>query len=283
MTTAEPSTNASTAATTAPDVGGPEHVVSRDGTPIAYWRSGTGPPLLLVHGAMSDHRRWRITTLLQPRRTVYAMDRRGRGGSGDAAEWSLDREVDDVLAVINAAATQSSSPVDVLGHSLGGLLALRAAPLTSHLRRLVLYEPAINEAAQPPDVLDRMRRALQEERRDDVVRIMMREVVRMPEHEIEALLALPSWPTRVAAAHTLPREMSVDLTWDSSQGSRVRIPTLLILGADSPDFVHRGTRLVEDALPDSRAVVLQGQQHVADQMIPQKFARIVLQFLDSPT
>ncbi len=258
---------------------GPELVTSADGTEIAYWRGGAGPPLLLVHGAMSDHQRWRITPLLQPHRTVYMMDRRGRGGSGDAAEWSLDREVDDVVAVIEAAARREDSTVDVLGHSLGGLLALRAAAVSPHMRRLVLYEPAINEAAQPDDVLHRMRQALEDARPDDVVRIMMRDVVRMPTHEIRALEALPSWPSRVATAHTLPREMSQALRWVPEEGRGVSVPTLLILGADSPGFVHRAVRLVDDALPNSQVAVLEGQQHVADQLVPEEFARIVLRFL----
>jgi pimeloyl-ACP methyl ester carboxylesterase len=262
-----------------PELSGPEFVTSSDGTPIAYWCGGTGPPLLLVHGAMSDHQRWRITGLLAPHRTVYAMDRRGRGRSGDAADWSLAREVDDVAAVIDAVAAREGLAVDVLGHSLGGLLSLRAAAVTPHLGRLVLYEPAINEAAQPEDLLDRMRQALAEGRPADVVLMMMREVVGMPEREVAALQALPSWPTRVATAHTLPREMGVALTWAPEEGRRVGVPTLLILGSDSPDFVHEAIRLVDEALPDSRVVVLEGQQHVADQLIPDEFARVVLGFL----
>ncbi|MET0994855.1 MAG: alpha/beta fold hydrolase, partial [Mycobacterium sp.] len=138
----------------------PRHAVSADGIPIAYWTVGSGPPVLLVHGAMSDHRRWRITPILAADRTVYLMDRRGRGGSGDAPTWSLDQEVDDVRAVIDAVATESGSAVDVLGHSLGGLLSLRAAAGNPQVRRLVLYEPAVLEGRQSPDVVARMQQAL---------------------------------------------------------------------------------------------------------------------------
>jgi pimeloyl-ACP methyl ester carboxylesterase len=143
MTTAQPQTM-------------PRHVKSADGTAIAYWSSGTGPPLVLVHGAMSDHQRWRITPWLEPYHTVHAVDRRGRGGSGDGPDWSLEREVEDVIAVIEAVAAESGLPVDLLGHSLGGVLALRAAGRTDRVRRLVVYEAPVNEPPQPADLLDRM-------------------------------------------------------------------------------------------------------------------------------
>lgn len=106
---------------------GPRQVSSPDGTSIAVWSTGTGPPLLLVHGSMSDHRRWRITEFLDGHRTVHAMDRRGRGGSTDGPAWSLGREIEDVVAVIDTLADEAGLPVDVLGHSLGGYFALHAA------------------------------------------------------------------------------------------------------------------------------------------------------------
>jgi pimeloyl-ACP methyl ester carboxylesterase len=257
-------------------------VRSADGTSIAVWSAGSGPPLLLVHGAMSDHRRWRITPLLEPHRTVHAMDRRGRGGSGDAPEWSLEREVEDVVAVVETLADGSGSSVDLLGHSLGGLLALRAAGATGRVRRLVVYEPSVDEAALPPDLVDRMRGLLAANRRDEVVLMTMREVVLMPEEEIAAMVRLPSWPTRVAAAHTLPRELSVPLHWDPAEAARVTAPTLVLVGGDSPEFIQAEVRLVADALPDCRIAVIHGQQHVADQFVPDLFARLVLDFLLGP-
>lgn len=261
------------------EVAGPERVASPDGTPIAFWWGGAGPPVLLVHGAMSDHRRWRIAPLLQPRHTVYTMDRRGRGGSGDAQSWALQREVEDVAAVIAEVARRQNSQTDLLGHSLGGLLSLRASAEHPDVRRLVLYEPAINEAAQPEDLRRRMQQFIDTGHPEDATRIMLREVVHMPEHEVAAMEALPSWPSRVAAAHTLPRELGVPLRWDPSEGQQVKVPTLLILGADSPDVVQQGTRLVAEAVPDSTLVVLEGQQHIADQLIPEEFAGIVSDFL----
>ena len=106
-------------------------VTSRDGTQIAYWTSGSGPPLVLVHGAPADHTRWRpLLPYLEPHVTVHALDRRGRGASGDAPAYRLEREYDDVAAVVDAVAAASGQQVDVYGHSHGGIVAFGAATLT---------------------------------------------------------------------------------------------------------------------------------------------------------
>lgn len=257
----------------------PSFALSPDGTRIAFWSGGTGPPLLLVHGAMSDHRRWRIPPLLEPYRTVHAMDRRGRGESGDGPDWSLEREIDDVVAVVEAVAADSGSDVDVLGHSLGGSLALYAAARSPHVRRLVLYEAAIHEPPAPPDLLARMQALLDEGRREDLVTLMMREVVRMPDAEIGVVRSLPSWPTRVAAAHTLPRELSTQLRWEPEKVARITIPVLLLVGGDSPTSVRDSTDLLAATLLNATVAVIAGQQHVADQLVPELFAQIVLDFV----
>ncbi len=251
------------------------HVISPDGTSIALWSTGTGPPVLLVHGSMSDHRRWRITQFLARHRTVHAMDRRGRGGSTDGPHWSPDLEVEDVVAVIDALADEDAGAVDVLGHSLGGYLALRAAARTSNVRRLVLYEPAIIESPQPPQLVAQMQAAVEAGRYEDVVELMMREVLDMPEAEIRALREQPSWPARVATAATLPREESVSLVLDPAETASVTAPTLLIRGGDSPAFLQNAVQTVADAVPDCRVVTLAGHQHVADQTDPEMFAAVV--------
>jgi pimeloyl-ACP methyl ester carboxylesterase len=257
----------------------PRYVSSRDGTPIACWSAGSGPPLLLVHGAMSDHSRWRIRSRLEPYRTVHVMDRRGRGLSGDGAEWSVDLEVDDVVAVIEALSEDAAAPVDVLGHSFGGALCLRAAARSRSIGRLVLYEPALNEPPVPAPVLQRMDALLAEGRLEETVQLMMREIVLIPESEIAVLMAQPTWPARVATATTLPREVANLITWRPEEGAVVLVPTLLIQGADSPSFVQEATKMIASSLPDARVVVLEGQQHVADQIVPGVFAGVVLDFL----
>lgn len=115
-----------------------ETITSADGATIAYERSGSGPSLVLVHGATADHTTWApALPLLEEHFTVYAMDRRGRGDSGDADDYALDREAEDVVALVETI----DEPVTLLCHSFGGLCALEAAPRTDRLRRLVPYEP----------------------------------------------------------------------------------------------------------------------------------------------
>ena len=115
-------------------------IPSRDGTAIAYWTSGKGPPLVVVHGAAADHSRWRpLLPYLEPHATVHTIDRRSRGQSGDGREYHFTREFEDVAAVVDAVAEASGSSVDLYGHSVGGLFAFGGATLTSDVRRLVLY------------------------------------------------------------------------------------------------------------------------------------------------
>ncbi len=135
-------------------MGGRANVVSRDGTSIAAWRSGEGPPLVLIHGAAADHHRWApVLPALEERFSVFAIDRRGRGGSGDANDYALEREFEDVVAVVEWA----GEGVNVLGHSYGGICALEAAFLTDRIRKLVLYEPPMGFLASPPHVVESFR------------------------------------------------------------------------------------------------------------------------------
>src|SRR3712207_3567570 len=146
-----------------------ESATSKDGTPIAYWRSGEGPPLVLVHGTAADHGRWApILPAFEQRFTVCAVDRRGRGGSGDSDAYSLEREFEDVAAVVDSL----GEPVNLLGHSYGALCALEATLLTRNVRKLVLYDPGIEVAGQeiyPPEVIDRLEALLEVDDRDGIV------------------------------------------------------------------------------------------------------------------
>jgi pimeloyl-ACP methyl ester carboxylesterase len=261
-----------------------EKAISADGTPIAWWRSGKGRPLVLVHGTTADHTRWRpVLDRFEPHAAVCAMDRRGRGASGDAEEYALEREYDDVVAVVDTTAEQSGGPVDVFGHSHGALCALEAARLTGNVRRLVLYEPPLqyDTDTYPSHVLDRLGSLVAEGQREEALALFFREVVGMPEDELATIRSLPAWQARVAAVHTLPREerAGAEYRFDPARLASVDVPTLLLRGSESPGYLQASTEAAAAALPDARIATLDGQQHVAIDTAPGLVADTVLSFL----
>jgi pimeloyl-ACP methyl ester carboxylesterase len=257
-----------------------ETVPSRDGTHIAYFRSGQGRPLVLVHGTTADHTRWNtVLPLLEPHATVYAVDRRGRGASGDAVGYSIAEEYADIAAVVDAAA-DATGPVDLVGHSYGAICALEATLLTAGVRRLVLYEPPI--LAPPRSAADdRLTELLAQGRHEEVVETFIRDIVGATEEQLDMLRSLPSWPSRVAAAHTVVRERLVDppYPFDPARFASLDVPTLLLAGGDSPQFLRASTDALAAAIPGVRVVTLDGHQHVAMDTAPELFVAEVLSFL----
>jgi len=257
------------------------HIKSKDGTPIAFAESGQGTPLVLVHGTTADHTRWiPILGELEKQFTVYAIDRRGRGQSGDAPAYSIEQEFDDVAAVVDAI----GESVNLLGHSFGALCSLESSLRTKKLRKLVLYEPPIRISMPlyQPATLARLQDMVEAGDRDAVVATFFREVVDMPESELTMLRSLPNWEARMAAAHTIPREMRAadeGYQFDEARFATMSTPTLMLLGGDSPPFLKRATEIVSAALPSCRTVVLPGQQHTAMNTAPAMFLREVVGFL----
>ena len=258
----------------------PEKAVSEDGTPIAAWRSGEGPPLVLVHGAAADHSRWApVLPALEARFTVVAIDRRGRGQSGDAREYAIEREYEDVAAVVEMA----GEGVDVLGHSYGGICALEAALLTDKVGRLVLYEPPMGFLASPPDVVDRLQELLDEGKRDELVSFFMQKVAGLPADQVELLRSLPAWEARLAVADTIPREerASREYRFDPDRFRGLDVPTLFLQGGDSPAPFKAAGEALREALPDCRVVVMPGQRHAAMDTGTELFTAEVLSFLEA--
>lgn len=256
-------------------------VTSTDQTPIAYRSSGQGPPVVAVHGTTADHTTWRLVgPLLEPRLRLHAMDRRGRGASGDGSAYALQREFEDVAAVVRACADAAGGPVDLLGHSFGGLCALGGARLaTDAVRRIVLYEPPLG--AQTSDLVPRLAALVDAGRNEEALLVFFRESVMMPEPELAAMRASPVWPARVAAAATVPRELAaIDAFAPGAEWfAAVTAPTLLLLGGASPQREADTTERLRGLLPDSRVEILAGQQHVATLTAPDLVARAVLRFI----
>ncbi len=265
-------------------------VVSADGTPIAVFTSGSGPAVVLVHGTAGDHTTFRVVgPRLAERRTVHAIDRRGRGASGDTLPYAIEREFEDVAAVAEAvAAAASADAVDVVGHSYGGRCALGAALRTGAIRRVVSYEGA----PSPPGSrygdtglaaeLTELDRAGHHEA---LLEAFMRRVVGMDEAALAAYRADPVWPLRVAAAHTIPRE----LRWEDEAAAAglealgdIRQPVLQILGGDSLPAFADATTALDARLADGRVVVIPGARHAAHHTHPDAFVEAVTAFLAEP-
>jgi pimeloyl-ACP methyl ester carboxylesterase len=261
-----------------------EKILSKDGTLIAYQRSGSGAPLVLVHGTGGFSTRWKpILPALEKYFTVYAVDRRGRGESGDGSNYAIEREFDDVAAVVDSI----GNGVNLLSHSFGAVCALEAALRTSHLRKLILYEPPlalVGLSIYPEGIIDRLQAQLDSGDRRGVLTTFFHEVVRMPAHEFELFQLSPAFPARIAPAHTLPRELRVHEAYQfkPERFKTLNVPTLLLLGGDSPSFFKAAIEAVNGALPNSRIVVLPGQKHIAMDTAPDLFVREVLAFLAEP-
>ncbi len=252
-----------------------EHVRSQDGTLIALERRGTGPPLLLVHGVLGSSRRWPMLPALDQHFTLYIMDRRGRGRSGDTLPYTIEREFEDVAAVVNAI----GSGVNLFGHSFGGLCVLEAARLSPHVRRLIAYEPAPVPAAR--QITARLQALLDAGERETAIATFLQEIVEMPAHEIELLRASPAFPAMLDAAHTIPRELRAEEAYrlESARFRHLRRPILLLAGGDSPPASRAVLEAWHAALPDSQVAVLPGQQHIAHYTAPELLARQIVSFL----
>lgn len=258
--------------------------VSADGTTIGFYKSGDGPPLLLVHGLLGDHSRWdALCPHIEPHFTVYAMDRRGRGESGDNQDYDVAREFEDVAAVIDKIAQTHGSSIDVYGSSGGACYALGAAKLTTNLNRLVLFEPPTATLTQflPHDLVDRLNKLLKSGDREGLLRTAYREVVRLSEDEIGTLRAQTIWENRIAAAHTVPRELGTppQRLFDAEQAASVTVPTLIMVGGATPEPFQASAKIVASALPDTRVIILEGQHHAAEMFAPDIIAGAILPFL----
>jgi pimeloyl-ACP methyl ester carboxylesterase len=254
--------------------------VSPDGTPIACWRSGQGPALVLVHGTPQDHTGWNpVLPALTAHFTCYAMDRRGRAGSGDSPTYAIEREFEDVAAVVD----NIGEPAHLLGHSYGALCALEAALLTPNLAKLVLYEPplVVDAARFPPGFIAELEGLIAEGRRDETVARFFEVMLERSPQDIERMRGQPTWATRVAGAHTFAREAAIEDRYQFEPGrfAELQTPTLLLQGEVTQPFLKTAIQMVHAALPNSQVVELPGQGHNAIGAAPDLFSTEVLRFL----
>lgn len=256
-------------------------VTSADGTVIGYETSGSGPVIVAVHGGTADRSRWRtVESLLAREHSVWAVDRRGRGLSGDGADYCIQREADDVVALVDAAGPGSV----LLAHSYGGTVALAAAPRLGDVAGVILYEPALQTPGHEivdDATFEEMVALLDQDRRDEALTLFFRRVIGLPDAAIDAMRPTPIWAARRAAAHTLPREgyAARDFTLDETALAALPYPVLVLRGTESPGWLLSAAEAAHAAIPGSRLVDLDGQAHMAMDTAPELFAREVLAFV----
>ena len=252
----------------------PDHVDSADGTRIAYRTSGAGPPLVFVHGSATSGVDWLFARrLLQDRFTVVTMDRRGRGESGDGPEYAIEREAEDVLAVLGAVGADM-----LVGHSYGAMCSIRAAERTNRLRRLVLYEPPIAVAA---DSGDRIAAVLAERGPEAAIEGFLRGAG-APQAQLEQIKSSTAWPVLQAAAPALPRELRTAAGW-TNPPHPIETPTLFVLGADTRTRAYLdGLDELLAAFTDLRRASVGGPEHVAHVFAAEEFSALVAGFCSEP-
>ena len=253
-------------------------VPSKDGTLIAVECAGSGPTLLIVHGGIGDRTRWTpMFPLLSKRFTVCALDRRGHGQSGDSKNYNLQKEAEDIAAVVDS----RPGTVFLLGHSYGGLGALEATFLTKKISKLLLYEPPLQDRFDLT-VVDRIEKMIQDGNREQAVMTFLREVVMVSPRELDAMRSRPAWRQLVNSIDSHPRQMRALAAYrfDSKRMSTMSLPTLLIRGSETeiPD-VKRALDSLMASLPNRTEVVLKGQQHNAMDTGRELLAEAITNFL----
>jgi pimeloyl-ACP methyl ester carboxylesterase len=256
------------------------HVTSPDGVRLAVEVSGSGPPLVMVHGAGSG--RWTfglVRPLLEPRFEVWALDRRGRGDSGDGEldGYSVELEFEDVAEAVRAAGDGAV----LFGHSYGGLVAAGAARRLDGLSRLALYEAPMGGVLADEAWQARYESYLAAGEPDAAVRRFLHDVGGYSHVEIDLMENTPAWAHRLAAAPTVPRELSAEraLVTDELDLDRLGPECLLLVGSESPDWARRSTAAFAELIPGVEVRTLEGHGHGAAVSGPALLAAELERFL----
>ncbi len=257
-------------------------VQSRDGTRIAFARSGSGPSLILIVGALSDHTEAAaFSPHLESHFTVSTYDRRGRGESGNTQPYAVEREVEDLAALVD----DSGEPVFLFGHSNGAILALEAALGGLPVQCLVLYEPPFTIDGQrpwlAPDLAGRLQDLLMANDREAAVRLFLREGGGLPDEMVNQMQASPQWAAWLALAHTTPYDAEIggQSLPPERRLSALQTPTLVLQGEVSAAWMRASTRALARALPHGQLAILPGQDHFAMREAPKLLADECLRFL----
>lgn len=256
------------------------HLTAADGTQVGYHVLGSGAPIVIVHGSIAGARHWlAVAERLADRHTCYVLDRRGRGASGDHADYTLATEASDIVALLDVAGKGAT----LVGHSYGGICTLEAVRLGAQPARLALYEPPLPYASPTAGAyLEPYAEAIARDDREAAMQIACDHFLRIPPEEQAGLKASPLWPDILELAPTWTRELrEIDLTVDRLEAyAALSLPTLLLVGERSPSHLTGASAWLQERMPDARTMTLAGQGHVAYALDPGALAGAVRAFVE---
>ncbi len=257
--------------------------ISKDGTSIAYEQLGKGQPIILVDGALCSRSFGpmpKLAPLLAQHFTVFTYDRRGRGESGDTKPYAVEREVEDIQALVK----EAGGSTHLFGISSGAALALEAANRGLAIKKLALYEaPFIVDDSRPPipeGYLVQLNGLIASDRRADALKLFMK-FVGVPAILIALMRFMPAWSKLKGVAHTLPYDITI--VQDNQRGkplppkqwTSVTVPTLVMGGGKSPAWMRRGMQALAEVLPNAQHRTLEGQTHM---LKPKTIAPVLKEF-----
>jgi pimeloyl-ACP methyl ester carboxylesterase len=258
-----------------------EKFQSLDGTTIAYERLGSGPPVVLVGGAFCDHRARSaglpLARLLATSMTVYCVDRRGRGESGDTPPYAVTREVEDVAALLSVA----GGAAHAYGHSSGALLLVECALAGLPIRKLALYEPPLvlptHREPVPPDLTEQLAALTAAGKRAEATELFLTRAIGLPGSYVQQMKSGAAWSGLEAISPTLSYDATItrDPLSVLSRAPGVTNPTLLLDGTKSQPWMRAAVAALSLAIPGSRYVALPDQTH---DVLPAALAPHLLEF-----
>ncbi len=232
-------------------------VTSKDGTRIAFEQSGAGLAVILVLGAFNERAAGTpLSQFLEPHFRVFNYDRRGRGDSGDTAPYAIEREIEDLNALI----AQAGGSACVFGYSSGAILALRAAADGLAISQLVLYDPPPT-GGKAGTLAPQLAEFVAAGRRGDAVELFQTEAVGIPAEFVAQMRHAPFRPALEKMAQTLVYESTILTALPTGLAASVRMPTLVIDAENGPAVMHQAAHSLADALPNAQYRLLEGQTH----------------------
>lgn len=256
-----------------------EKVISKDGTTIAFDRLGEGPALVMMGGALNNRiLTSELATLLSAHFTVFNYDRRGRTDSTDTPPYAIEKEIDDLNAVV----AEAGGSATLFANCTGGMLALEAVAQGAAITKLVLYEPPYitddRQARLDDDFREMIDKLLAADRRGDAVTHFLERGVGLRPDVVEKVQGLPIWPLLESLATSLPYDLAIagDNSLPIDRLPLVTVPTLVMDGTRSPQWQRDSVQALVDSLPNATRISMEEMNHT---FAPDGIAPVIRDFM----